>query len=59
MPPAWWLEAFASSVLVSGDSFLLLLRLPLAFEAQLALEGGMGSLSEISEDGQVLVEVVG
>jgi hypothetical protein len=46
-------------VLVSGDSFLLRLRLPLAFAAQLALEGGMGSLSEISEDGQVLGEVVG
>ncbi len=38
---------------------VLLLRLPLAFAAQLALEWGMGSLSEISEDGQVLVEVVG
>ena len=55
--PPWWLEAFAGSVLVSGDSFLL--RLPLAFAAQLALEWGMGSLSEISEDGQVLGEVVG
>jgi hypothetical protein len=58
-PPLCWLGAFASSVLVSVDSFLLLLRLPLAFAAQLALERGMGSLSEISEDGQVLVEVVG
>ena len=57
--PPWWRGAFAGSVLVSGDSFLLRLRLPLAFAAQLALEGGMGSLSEISEDGQVLVEVVG
>ena len=47
-------------MLVSGDSFLLLLlRLPLAFAAQLALERGMGSLSEISEDGQVLGKVVG
>jgi hypothetical protein len=55
--PRWWLEAFASSVLVSGDSFLL--RLPLAFAAQLALEWGMGSLSEISEDGQVVGDVVG
>ena len=44
-------------MLVSGDSFLL--RLPLAFAAQLALVWGMGSLSEISEDGQVLGEVVG
>jgi hypothetical protein len=33
--PPWWLGAFAGSVLVSGDSFLL--RLPLAFAAQLGL----------------------
>ena len=57
MPPPWWRGAFAGSVLVSSDSFLL--RLPLAFAAQLALEGGMGSLSKISEDGQVLGDVVG
>ena len=41
-PPLWWLGAFAGSVLVSVDSFLLLLRLPLAFAAQLALEKGDG-----------------
>jgi hypothetical protein len=35
--PPWWRGAFAGSVLVSVDSFLLLLRLPLAFAAQLGL----------------------
>ncbi len=36
----WWLGAFAGSVLVSGDRFLLLLRLPLAFRPNWGSRGG-------------------
>lgn len=47
----WWLGAFAGSVLVSGGSFLLLRRLPLAWTRGvallLALCGGVAALGPI------------
>lgn len=47
----WWLGAFSSSVLVSGASFLLLRRLPLAWTRGvallLALAGGVVALGPI------------
>jgi urease accessory protein len=47
----WWLGAFAGSALVSGGSFLLLRRLPLAWNRGLALllalSGGVAALAPI------------
>ena len=47
----WWLGAFAGSALVSGGSFLLLRRLPLAWNrglaVLLALSGGVAALAPI------------
>ena len=47
----WWLGAFAGSALVSGGSFLLLRRLPLAWNRGLALllalSGGVAALEPI------------
>jgi urease accessory protein len=47
----WWLGAFAGSALVSGGSFLLLRRLPLAWNRSLALllalSGGVAALAPI------------
>jgi urease accessory protein len=47
----WWLGAFAASVLVSGGSFLLLRRLPVAWTRcvalLLALAGGVVALGPI------------
>ena len=47
----WWLGAFAGSALVSGGSFLLLRRLPLAWNwglaLLLALSGGVAALAPI------------
>jgi urease accessory protein len=47
----WWLGAFTGSALVSGGSFLLLRRLPLAwnrgFALLLALSGGVAALAPI------------
>jgi urease accessory protein len=47
----WWLGAFAGSVLVSGGSFLLLRRLPLAWTRGvallLALCGGVAALGPV------------
>jgi urease accessory protein len=47
----WWLGAFTGSVLVSGGSFLLLRRLPLAWTrgvaVLLALCGGVAALGPV------------